>query len=238
MTVDERRVELYTEMVENMENIYDIRRNRNLCFVLPEEIQENSVLVNQKTAVIMFLHYQEMLEKHMIFIKNIPSYMDLYIISNDEETYSHILKYIVEKNIKARLIKSINRGRDISALLIAGKEIVVEYEYICFVHDKKKKDRVSEEEFNFWIENLWGNTLGSKNYILNVMHIFQQKKDIGILVPPEPLGKTYTAWYENSWNKNFRHVEQLAKELELKCDLNIDKPPITLGNFFGQGVEH
>lgn len=30
-----------------------------------------------------------------------------------------------------------NRGRDVSALLVATKKFIMNYDYVCFMHDKK-----------------------------------------------------------------------------------------------------
>jgi hypothetical protein len=55
-----------------------------------------------------------------------------------------------------------NRGRDVSSLLVACKEYVFKYEYLCFIHDKKST----------WLD---------------------EGVDLGLLVPPEPIGKQLSA---------------------------------------------
>lgn len=47
-----------------------------------------------------------------------------------EETFS-----VLENNVKVILIE--NRGRDVSALLVGTKDFIMDYDYVCFVHDKK-----------------------------------------------------------------------------------------------------
>lgn len=215
-----------------MDNVRDIRKMKNLYFVLSDKIADNHTSSDVRTAIIMFLYYEESLDEYLSYVDKIPSFIDIYIVSNNDRLYINIGQLIKKKKNKIKFINSDNRGRDVSALLVACKGIALSYEYICFVHDKKRKDYISEEDFNLWIENLWGNTIGSKNYILNVLNILDTNKKIGLLVPPEPIGKYLSAWYDNAWAGDFDLAKQLIEEMDLKCDLDFDKSPITLGTAF------
>lgn len=216
-----------------MQNIYDIRRKKILYFILSEKIPVNNKVTNYSCAVIIFLYYKETLNKYLSYIDNIESNIDIYIVSNNTKIYIDILQYIEKSSKCIRLIKSKNRGRDVSALLVACRDILQKYEYICFVHDKKRKNYISEEAFELWIDNLWGNTLGSSIYVSNLLHLFDANKEIGLLVPPEPIGKFSPFLYGNDlWGNDFEMTQQLARELDLNCEINKNKPPITLGMCF------
>lgn len=216
-----------------MQNVYDIRRKNNLYFILPEKILVNNKLINYSCVVIIFLYYKETLNRYLSYIDNIESNIDIYIVTNNTKIYIDILRYIEKSPKCIRLIKSQNRGRDVSALLVACKDILSKYEYICFVHDKKRKSYISEEAFELWIDNLWGNTLGSNIYISNILHLLDSNKKIGLLVPPEPIGKFSPFLYgSNLWGSDFELTQQLSRELDLKCEINKNKPPITLGMCF------
>ena len=171
-----------------MQNVYDIRRKKNLYFILSEKIAVNNKLMNYSCAVIIFLYYKETLNKYFSYIDNIESNIDIYIVSNNTKIFIDILQYIKKSPKCIQLIKSQNRGRDVSALLVACRDILQGYEYICFVHDKKRKNYISDEAFELWIDNLWGN--------------------------------------------DFELTQQLARELDLNCEMNKNKPPITLGMCF------
>lgn len=215
-----------------MDDIRDIRKKKNLYFVLANELPDNYVSVNVKVAIIIFLYYEESLNQYLSYVDIIPSFIDVYIVTNNNRLYDRILQFIETSGKGIKLISSHKRGRDVSALLVACKDIVPNYEYICFIHDKKRKESVLEEDFNLWIENIWGNLIGSKNYILNVLDVLISNKKIGLLVPPEPIGKYIKIWYTNAWGQNFELTTHLAKEMELNCNLAWDKSPITLGTVF------
>lgn len=52
---------------------------------------------------------------------------------------------------------------------------------------------------------------------------------MGLLAPPEPVGKYFDSWYGFGWGTSFEATKKLADMLELKTDLRKDRPPITLG---------
>lgn len=214
-----------------MENIRSIRSDKSLYFVLSDVIEGN-IQTNRMITVIVFLYYEESLNYYLSYINKIPSFIDIYIVSSNENLYSKCLKFLRKKRNKVRFVNCQNRGRDISALLVACKDIALKYEYICYIHDKKRKNYIPEEDFNFWIENLWGNTLGSENYIINILNVLDENKEIGLLVPPEPIGMRLSSYYNNAWGDNYEITWKLADKLNLKCDIDYEKSPITLGTVF------
>lgn len=218
-----------------MKNIRDIREEKNLYFLLPEDalIGEFLSCKNENVAVVICLYYEESICQYLAYIDNIPLDFHIYIVSSNEGLYEIVRTYILKKqNRKIELIKSQNRGRDISALLVACKEICLKYEYLCFVHDKKKKEWYPDNDFEFWIENLWGNSLGSKNYIINILYLLEKNKGLGVLVPPEPIGSYINAWFNDAWGNNFGLIQKLVQEMNINCDLDVNKSPITLGTVF------
>lgn len=222
----------------NMDNAYDLIEKKNLLFVLPEDRCKGiGVLCDlKKVAIIVYLYYEDTLDQFFKYIDNIPEGISTYIISSNQATYNKIQRYIVSKKDCFSIYKDNNRGRDISALLISAKKIIEEYDIICFIHDKKV--HMDEEQYKgisrdtqLWIKNLWDNTLKSKEYIYNILELFQNS-NIGMLVPPEPIGECRTEWYTCAWGSNFENVKVLAEELKLSCDISREKPPITLGTVF------
>lgn len=216
-----------------MKNIRDIRAEKDLYFILPEDIYKEEFMDSANAAVIICLYYENNCKKYLDYIDQIPAEIPVYIVSSNEKLYPVVSQYIINRTDKRiELVKKKNRGRDISALLVACKDIALRYEYICFAHDKKGKSYIPEVEHEQWVDNLWGNTLGSSNYIVNVLHVLKTNKAIGLLAPPEPIGGVLSAWYDATWADDFELTRQLAEQLDLNCNLDKSKPPITLGTFF------
>ena len=137
---------------------------------------------------------------------------------------------VIRKNY--RFIYKENRGRDISAFLVACRDIILEYEYVCFLHDKKEKCEENFIDNKLWIKCLWENTIGSQVYIKNVVHAFLNDSKLGVLVPPPPLSEHYSTAYINAWDNNFENMRSLTEKLDLKCDLDEKKQPLTYGTVF------
>lgn len=61
----------------------------------------------------------------------------LFVFSSQNAVLARVgVEFRDRKNYRA-ILKN-NRGRDISALLVAGREFFTEYDYVCFIHDKRK----------------------------------------------------------------------------------------------------
>ncbi len=216
-----------------MENIRDIRDRKELYYVLDEQVSSYHMSLEEKenTAIVTYMYYPENAENYYQYLKEIPDGISVYIISSNPEIYTMYEAY-VNKRAHTYFVKKENRGRDVSALLVAGREIVKKYKYVCFVHDKKEKAKFLVEDTELWIQNLWENTIKTGTYIENVIGVFERNDNLGLLAVPEPVGTYINAGYINSWGKNFANTKALAEKLELNCDIDIQKTPITLGTVF------
>ena len=86
-----------------------------------------------------------------------------------------------------------------------------------------------------WIDNLWGNLLGTKDssYFWRIVELFENNDKIGLLAPPEPMGESFS--YDNGWGGLYvLLVKELADDLDLHVDIDMDinHQPITLGTCF------
>lgn len=212
-----------------MENVYDIRKKKKLLFVLSDKILSGKEYVNtlKSVVIVVNLYYLDSVERYLEFLLKVPKEIEIYIFSSNKDIIAKLEKDYKQKNIF--ILKKENRGRDISSLLVSFGKNVFNYKYVCFLHDKKAKWEFYKGDLEAWINNLWGNTISNEVYIYNILNLFETQKNIGILAPHEPLGEYLAEWYRNSWYENFDLTCDLAKKLDLKCDLNIKKPPITLG---------
>lgn len=218
-----------------MENVYTIRLKENLYFVLPDSVKNNADTVINKgeMAVIIHLYYEDTVDEYFNYICNVPMNVDVYISVSEERT-----KKRIEENIKryhlqnCKIIKKKNRGRDISALLVASREIAMQYEYICFLHDKKEKNKYVREFTETWISLMWENTIASEEFIYNIKDVFEKHEDIGILTVPEPFGERENCAFDNTWYLAFDETVSLAYRLGLNSNIDRMFPPITIGTAF------
>lgn len=210
--------------------------HKSKYYVLSDYIaddEETSLLLKNST-IIVYLYYPDTLNRYFAYIDKLPDDLPIYVISSNSSACEIILEHIKSKKLqkKIKLIKKENRGRDISALLVVAKGILQKYKIVCFIHDKKPIADYLKNDTEFWIYNLWENTICNSNYIYNVLNIFKMNPDIGLLVPPPPIGEHMKSWYENRWNGNFENVKKLAGRLGLTCNIDKDISPSTLGTVF------
>jgi len=211
-----------------MKNVYNIRKDKNLYFILSENCIENNDILCKKhsIAIIVNLYYIEDAEWYLRQLYAISEIADIYVISSNVD----ILNMVSDKKI--HLVEKKNRGRDISALLVASKRIIPNYGYICFLHDKKAKCESNIPQAKSWVENMWFNMIRSKSYIQNVITLFEKNSNIGLLVPPEPSSFDWCIWGKELWRKSYEMTKNICFELNLNCDINPRIPPITIGTAF------
>lgn len=219
-----------------MQNVREIRDKENLLFILSENMAEYKVSLGimKETVVILYLYYEETVTRYLPYLDCIPSEMNVVIVTANNIVFNLVEEYISARKLehkftKTQLLLQQNRGRDVAALIVTCREIVLGAKYFCFVHDKKARHEHLHEDTDDWITNLWDNTLASDAYIKNVLHLFETNENIGLLTPPEPLGTYMSAWFNKSWYGTYENVRKLQKELELNADIREEFTPITLG---------
>lgn len=212
-----------------MKNIYDLRKEGNMiCFFSSKEANHNKEVNKNSVAVVINLYYEDSVEKYLKYIKSSTKCADVYIFSANE----NVLRDLNNKNMNCIILRKKNRGRDVSALLVSFKPYFEKYKYICFLHDKMHKFEVTKKDTDNWNWNIWSNLIDSDNYIQNVLDFFECNENVGLLIPPEPLGDYLVAWYTNAWCGNFDNCVNLAKTLNLNCNIDKNKSPLALSTAF------
>ena len=218
-----------------MDNVYDIKRKKNLNYILPFKTKlegNQNDIYKGKIAIIIHLHYLDTVEDYLKYIEAIPDNIDILFTFSDCKVKETLQKTAVGKRKNCSFIEKQNRGRDISAFLVACRKDIMQYEYICFIHDKKEKKSIHKKDVKDWLRCLWENVIGSTEYIENVLSTFHQNPTLGLLAPPYPITDHFSSFYMYAWGSNFDITKSLAEKMELNSDLDINKPPITLGTVF------
>jgi rhamnosyltransferase len=216
-----------------MKNVFDIKREKALNFILPKNTSIGNVdELLKDTIVVMHLYYAEQVEEHIKYIRNIPSEVELLITVSSEYMMNVLDNRLKQLNIHYEIIVKPNRGRDISALLVAAREKILQFKYVCFLHDKKEKLGCCKADVNEWEHCLWENMLASQVYIENVLYTFKNNKELGLLASPLIVTETLTYGYRNYWEQNYINTLDIVKKFNLNCDIDEKKSPIILGTVF------
>lgn len=212
-------------------NQADLFRNLNLNYVLSGEKKAGQEERNQhsrsKTVLIMHLYYDDLIPVYMDYASHVPENTDIYITTDTLEKQRMIEKNIDVLKPRAYDIRIIpNRGRDISSLLVGVKDVIMQYDYACFVHDKKTTQVNQGSVGHDFASRIIDNTLYSKEYIEQIIDLFDCNPRLGILSPAIPNHSDYFPTLGQEWGVNFQNTKQLAQELQLDVPIDEKKEPV------------
>lgn len=192
--------------------------------------------LSNRVAVVIHLHYSDTFDQYKKYIANIPQEITVYFTTSNDETRRKIESFSTDR-INHRMIQKNNRGRDISSFLVACREEILKYDYICFLHDKKEKEPEMKGDTDKWIYSQWENMLGSTAYIYNVLSYFDKNMQVGLLLPPIPISDRIPFSYKNNWYNNYENTIHLAGSLNLNCNIKKEISPMALGTVYWARVD-
>lgn len=179
-----------------------------------------------RAAVFVHLFYEEQITYYRDYLEGVPDSIDVIILSSKQAILD---RFQSDRYIK---IRKENRGRDISALLVAAHERIFQYKYICFVHDKQEKSLDDKEYVELWRKNMWDNMLQNAAYICNVLDLFEEDNQLGMLVPLPPHSGDKGVWLRGGWGSTFTQIKKLAEKLGLSTPVCYEAPPFTYSTVF------
>lgn len=214
-------------------NIDDIRKAMHLDYVLPSQAINPQTHDRPRSAFIYHVYFMDLLEDTCHYIASLPEETDLYITST-EDKIPQIREYMQQHGIshQATFIPVINRGRDVSALLVAACPVVLsgKYDVIGFAHDKKSSQNQENghhgTESQGFAYKLMENTLGSEAYVKNILTLFAENPRLGQVTPPPPYHALYFAHtIPHDWGANYEITKELLEgRLGIHVPLSPTKP--------------
>lgn len=223
-----------------MKNVADIKKEKNLNYILSlEHKAERNYLtqLGRQIIVVVHLHYIDIVSRFLEYLKHIPCEIKIVFTVSSDELGREIHNLFINRRGNCEIIYKQNRGRDISSFLVACREKILSYQYICFVHDKREKTEIFRQGTETWTANMWRNMLGSEAYMNGILEILFNYDNIGVLTPPLPMGDYQKNAYMDTWEKNYDNTKKLIDKLNVHCDISKDKSPVTLGTIFWAKVD-
>ncbi len=176
-------------------------------------------------AVVAHLFHDEFAKDFLRYLKNIPRPFDLYV-STRPEARLRLLRLFSDEFGSARVqVRQVqNCGRDMAPFTIEFKDVYKKYDFICWVHSKKKK---YHECMCGWRRYLWENLLGSPEIIDTILNHFQSDPSLGIVFPQQisPVLNSL------SWDLNFYAAASLGKKLGIILNKDV-RPEYPAGSMF------
>lgn len=228
-------------------DIDDIRKAMHLDYVLPSQAINPQTHDRPRSAFIYHVYFMDLLEDTCHYIASLPEETDLYITST-EDKIPQIREYMQQHGIshQATFIPVINRGRDVSALLVAACPVVLsgKYDVIGFAHDKKSSQNQENghhgTESQGFAYKLMENTLGSEAYVKNILTLFAENPRLGQVTPPPPYHALYFAHtIPHDWGANYEITKELLEDrLGIHVPLSPTKPTVSaMGSCYWFRVE-
>lgn len=212
-------------------NLTAIARQLHLNYTLStthsnsENIQR--IIKAQKIALIMHLYFDDILEDSFKLASSIPSEADVYITTNTEEKRLKIEAIFSKlKCNKLEVVVINNRGRDVSALLVAMRDVLKNYDLVCFSHDKKTAQSNPGSVGESFAYKCYANILYNRIYVENIIELFAKESRLGMVVPPAPLHGEYRDLYGHNWGINFEMTKDLCEQLGVYVPMDENENPI------------
>lgn len=187
------------------------------CLLLPFNskgaVQTNRKAFNLTIGVHLHLHYQDMLEEFIYFLKNIEQRFSLYVSINNQTNIEAIRSKLTKDLPYATVCveQMPNKGRDIGPLLAGFGKRMAKHEIICHIHSKRSLHNVNKSD---WRRQLLVNLLGSKTIVRNILQSFFENDRLGIVFPEYH----HSLRGQISWGTNFEICEKLANGLGIKIN--------------------
>lgn len=216
-------------------NIDDLKKSLNLLTILPGVDIYGGKKLYQGKKIALFLHtgYPDLFDYDLRFLKNLPPEIDVIVTNRDEKQIA-ILREKFGGGLQNHLtfIKVEQRGRDMSALLVGCHDYLMQYEYICFIHDKKSSQKENTVVGASFRDLLWENTLFSTEYVSNILNRFEENPCLGLQVPPNVYHGTYFNGSLTPWTICYDRTVELAYSLGMKAPFDRNKDAFSVGSVF------
>lgn len=186
-----------------------------------------------RIAVLAHVFYPEMVGEILSHARNIPVPFDLFITTATPEKKKAIETALAgEKGFTLKDVRVVqNRGRDISALLLGLRDVVLEggYDYACRLHSKASPQDTFGMARHFK-EHLFENLLLNPTYVSNLLSIFENDPMVGVIFPPT-IHIGY-ATLGHSWFNNRQGAEEWARRLGIKVPFDDYTPLCAHGSMY------
>ena len=179
-----------------------------------------------RIAIQVHAFYPDIMHSICQLLNNIPFPYDLYVTTTEKYKATYIAD-ILEKNCNAAnyYIEIVsNKGRDVLPLIKQLSPVIDNYDYFCHIHTKKS---LHSSTGNAWRDYLYDNLLGSENIVRQILFLFENQPDLGIIFAENPEFIRHLI----NWGPNKYIADALVAKLDPSFQLD-DEVMFAAGNMF------
>lgn len=200
-------------------NLADIVRCAQLNRVLSRDISTSEKKSSLKVGLVYHAYYEDLFDEDISYIQNFPDNSGIFITTNTAEKKALLDKKLKNVGCKANVEVIENRGRDVSSLLTAAAKFVFDYDLVCFAHDKKSAHANPFSVGRSWAYKVNENIFATKEYVSNIIAMFEKEKYLGIAFPSAPNHNVF-ANIGTGWTVNFKNTQKLLNDFGIKVQIN------------------
>jgi len=193
-------------------SLSDIVRCAQLNRVLPSDVffnKENKSIL--KVGLVYHAYYEELFDQNISYMKNFPDDTSVLVTTNTKEKKDLIEEKLKQAGLKGNVVVIENRGRDVSSLLVGAAEFIFDYDLICFAHDKKSDHTNPQSVGRSWAYKINENMFGTKEYVSNIIYLFEKEERLGIAFPSAPNHNGFIN-LGTGWIANFKNTQKLLND--------------------------
>lgn len=195
--------------------------------------QQRANLTEMRALVAIHCYYEDMIDELMDYADLLPCTRHIVVTTDTDQK-----RAILEARLAAREVPSYevrvtgsNAGRDVSAFLVGCADHLRSDDYDIVVKLHSKRSPQDGAVAGGWFKrHLFGNLLHSENYAANVVNLFSEHPELGMVIPPTihigfpTLGQ--------SWFLNKEPAAKLCERLGIRTPLDASTPLSALGSMF------
>lgn len=218
---------VYQNLVRNSKP-RDLHADAAMLEVLPDVDVSFDPTRPPRVVATVHIYYEDMTDELLDRLVMLPVPFDLVVTTTSDEK-AEVIREAIERRAEERVasvdirVLPSNRGRDVSAFLIACKDVLEpgRYDLVVKIHSKK----TAQDSFNagrYFKQHQLDNVLHSEGFAANVLGLFQKEPGLGLVFPPmihigyPTMGR---GWYANR-----EPAQKLAKELGIQVPFDDVSP--------------
>jgi rhamnosyltransferase len=229
-------MDLLWDNLLRVENMADLKKNLQLNYFLPSNQSDypDEKIKEKKIAFFIHMYFPDLIDECFDYASNLPEHTDVYITTNTEEKKEAILKKFKDLPCNKLTVTVVeNRGRDVGPFLVEARDVIMDYDYVCQMHDKKVQQLKPGSIGAAFSYRCFENMLRSKEYVKNIIKTFEENSRLGMLMPPPPNHGQYYITLGLEWAINYQVTKELVDELGIHVPMDEKKEPIApLGTVF------
>ncbi|HEV7458174.1 MAG TPA: glycoside hydrolase family 99-like domain-containing protein [Roseococcus sp.] len=165
-------------------------------YCLNPHLQQDPAVPPLRLAVHLHLYYEEMTERCIGYLRNIPARFDLFVSVPEGRDTASLSRQLAEALPEAGqvIVEAVpNRGRDIAPLIVQFGPRLLRYDAVAHFHTKKSPHKAS---YASWFQRIMDTLCGSRSGVTQILDLLA--RDAKTVYPAgNKIRLTDSGWSEN-----------------------------------------